>query len=38
MPDAAILKHDMAEMLAGNGRPIFRSGADGKTSIFVRGD
>jgi hypothetical protein len=35
MPDAAILKHDMAEMLAGNGHPIFRAGADGKTSIFV---
>jgi hypothetical protein len=35
MPDAAILKHDMAEVLAGNGHPIFRTGADGKTSIFV---
>ena len=35
MPDAAILKHDMAEVLTGNGRPIFRAGADGKTNIFV---
>jgi hypothetical protein len=37
MPDAATLKHDMAEVLAGNGHPIFRSGRDGKTSIFVQG-
>lgn len=36
MPDAAILKHDMADVLAGNGHPIFRAGADGKMSIFVR--
>ena len=35
LPDAATLKHDMAEVLAGSGHPIFRSHADGKTDIFV---
>lgn len=35
MPDADTLKHDMAEMLAGHGHPIFRSHANGKTDIFV---
>ncbi|HEX4739078.1 MAG TPA: hypothetical protein VH331_16115 [Allosphingosinicella sp.] len=38
MPDAATLKHDMAEVLAGNGHPIFRAGADGKTDLFVPKD
>lgn len=35
MPDPSILKHDMADVLAGRGSPIFRSGSDGKTSLFV---
>jgi hypothetical protein len=38
MPDAATLKHDMADVLAGNGHPIFRAGTDGKTSLFVPKD
>lgn len=35
MPDPGMLKHDMADVLAGKGHAIFRSGPDGKTSIFV---
>jgi hypothetical protein len=35
MPDAATLKHDMADVLAGKGRPIFRTRADGKVELFV---
>jgi hypothetical protein len=37
MPDTAVLKHDMADVLAGNGHPIFRAGANGQTSLFVPG-
>ena len=35
MPDSGTLKHDMADALAAKGSPIFRSGSDGKTNIFV---
>lgn len=35
MPDSGTLKHDMVDALAAKGRPIFRSGSDGKTNIFV---
>jgi len=35
MPDQTVLKHDMAEALAGSGTPIFRNDSDGKTHIFV---
>jgi hypothetical protein len=35
VPDAATLKHDMAEVLTGGASPIFRQGADGKTMLFV---
>jgi hypothetical protein len=37
LPDPEVLKHDMADVLRGGGTPIFRNGADGKTSIFVPG-
>jgi hypothetical protein len=36
MPDPATLKHDMAEALGGDGTPIFRNGADGKTTLYDR--
>ena len=35
MPDTVTLKTDMAAALAGGTNPIFRNGADGKTSLFV---
>ncbi|WP_442678223.1 hypothetical protein ACSBM8_11850 [Sphingomonas sp. ASY06-1R] len=35
LPDPEVLKHDMAEVLGGGGTPIFRNGADGKTSLFL---
>ncbi len=35
LPDEAVLKRDMAEILGGSAKAIFRNGADGKTSIFV---
>ncbi|UAK25543.1 hypothetical protein [Sphingomonas nostoxanthinifaciens] len=35
MPNVTVLKHDMAQALAGDGAPIFRNGADGKTALFV---
>lgn len=35
MPDTATLKADMASALGGGTNPIFRNGADGKTSLFV---
>ena len=35
MPDQAVLRHDMAEVLAGNGHPIFRAGTGGSTTLFV---
>lgn len=35
MPDAAVLKHDMADALAGRGAPIFRNASDGKSEIVV---
>lgn len=35
MPDQAMLKQDIADVLGGGATPIFRNGADGKTSIFV---
>ena len=35
MPDTATLKADMAAALVRGTNPIFRNGADGKTSLFV---
>ena len=35
VPDEILLKHDMDEVLSGNGTPIFRNSADGKTSLFL---
>lgn len=35
MPDTVTLKADMAAALGGGTNPIFRNGADGKTSLFV---
>lgn len=35
MPDTMTLKRDMTAVLNGEGSPIFRNGADGKTSLFV---
>jgi hypothetical protein len=37
MPDPAILKHDMADALAGKGNAIFRSSEDGKITLFTSG-
>jgi hypothetical protein len=35
MPDAAMLKHDMADALAGRGHPIFQTGGDGRINLFM---